>query len=240
MRARPIHLDPPAHRRILRPVHPSSDGAPVADFPNLTVLGHPLIQHKLAILRRTDTSKKAFRELVDEISMLMAYEVTKDLPLEPVEIETPMERTTANMVAGKKLTVVPILRAGLGMVEGVLRLMPSARVGHIGLYREHDSLQPVHYYFKIPPDPEARDFIILDPMLATGGSAAAAIHSLREQHALRIRLVCLVAAPEGVQYLLDRHPDVHVFTAALDRQLNEHGYILPGLGDAGDRLFGTR
>jgi uracil phosphoribosyltransferase len=212
----------------------------VAHFANLTTLDHPLIQHKLAILRRTTTSKKAFRELVDEISMLMAYEVTKDLPLEPVEIDTPLERTTARMVAGKKLTVVPILRAGLGMVEGVLRLMPSARVGHIGLYREHDSLQPVHYYFKIPPDPEARDFIVLDPMLATGGSAAAAVQSLKEHNALRIRLVCLVAAPEGVQCMLERHPDVHVFTAALDRQLNEHGYILPGLGDAGDRLFGTR
>ena len=209
-------------------------------FPNLTVIEHPLIQHKLAVLRRKETSKKTFRALVDEISMLMGYEVTKDLPLEPVEIETPLERMRASIVSGKKLTLVPVLRAGLGMVEGVLRLMPSVRVGHIGLYREHDTLQPVDYYFKIPPDPEARDFIVLDPMLATGGSAAAAVHSLKRNGATRVRLVCLVAAPEGVQRMLDEHPDVHVYTAALDRQLNEHGYILPGLGDAGDRLFGTR
>ncbi len=209
-------------------------------FPNLTVVEHPLIQHKLSVLRSKDTSKKTFRELVDEISMLMGYEATKDLPLEPVEIETPLERTVAYMVSGKKLTLVPVLRAGLGMVEGMLRLMPSARVGHIGLYREHDTLQPVHYYFKIPPDPESRAFIVLDPMLATGGSAAAAVDFLKEQGAQRIRLMCLVAAPEGVRLMLERHPDVAIYTAALDRQLNEVGYILPGLGDAGDRLFGTR
>ena len=209
-------------------------------FPNLTVIEHPLIQHKLGVLRDVQTSKKTFRALVDEIAMLMGYEVTKDLPLRPVEIDTPLERVTAHRVSGKKLTLVPILRAGLGMVEGMLRLMPSVRVGHIGLYREHDTLQPVDYYFKIPPDPEARDFIVLDPMLATGGSAAAAVHSLKRNGATRVRLVCLVAAPEGVQRMLDEHPDVHVYTAALDRQLNEHGYILPGLGDAGDRLFGTR
>ena len=209
-------------------------------FPNLTVLDHPLIQHKLAVLRAGSTSKKTFRALVDEIAMLMGYEVTKDLPLEPVEIETPLERTVAHMVSGKKLTLVPILRAGLGMVEGMLRLMPAVRVGHIGLYREHDTLQPVDYYFKIPPDPQARDFIVLDPMLATGGSAAAAVASLKREGATRVRLVCLVAAPEGVQRMLEEHPDVQIFTAALDRQLNELGYILPGLGDAGDRLFGTR
>lgn len=209
-------------------------------FPNLTVLDHPLIQHKLAVLRSESTSKKTFRALVDEIAMLMGYEVTKDLPLQPVEIETPLERTVAHMVSGKKLTLVPILRAGLGMVEGMLRLMPAVRVGHIGLYREHDTLLPVDYYFKIPPDPQARDFIVLDPMLATGGSAAAAVASLKREGATRVRLVCLVAAPEGVQRMLDEHPDVQVFTAALDRQLNEQGYILPGLGDAGDRLFGTR
>lgn len=210
------------------------------NFPNLTVIEHPLIQHKLGVLRRKDTSKKTFRALVDEISMLMGYEVTKDLPLEAVDVETPLERTAAAMVSGKKLTLVPILRAGLGMVEGVLRLMPSVRVGHIGLYREHDTLQPVDYYFKIPPDPEARDFIVLDPMLATGGSAAAAVTSLKAHGATRVRFMCLVAAPEGVQRMFDQHPDVQVFTAALDRQLNGHGYILPGLGDAGDRLFGTR
>jgi uracil phosphoribosyltransferase len=212
----------------------------VSDFPNLTIIGHPLIQHKLAVLRRKETSKKKFKELVDEIAMLMAYEVTKDLPLEPVEIETPLEKTTQMMVSGKKLTVVPILRAGLGMVEGVVRLMPGVRVGHIGLYRDHETLQPVDYYFKIPAEPEERDFILLDPMLATGGSAAAAVASLKRQGAKRVRLLCLVAAPEGVKRMLDEHPDVHVYTAALDRQLNDHGYILPGLGDAGDRLFGTK
>lgn len=210
------------------------------EFPNLTVLDHPLIQHKLAILRDRNTPKAAFRTLVDEIAMLMGYEVTKDLPLEDVEIETPLERMTARMVSGKKLALVPILRAGLGMVEGLLRLMPSARVGHIGLYRDHDSLQPVDYYFKIPPDADTRDFILLDPMLATGGSAAAAVDSLQRNGAASVRLVCLVAAPEGVRHMLERHPDVPVFTAALDRQLNEQGYILPGLGDAGDRMFGTR
>jgi uracil phosphoribosyltransferase len=209
-------------------------------FPNLTVISHPLVRHKLAVLRDSETSKKKFKELVDEIAMLMAYEVTKDLPLAPVEIDTPLERTTEMKLSGKKLTVVPILRAGLGMVEGVIRLIPSARVGHIGLFRDHDTLQPVDYYFKIPPEPEARDFILLDPMLATGGSASAATASLKRSGATRVRFVCLVAAPEGVQRMLDDHPDVHVYTAALDRELNEQGYILPGLGDAGDRLFGTK
>jgi uracil phosphoribosyltransferase len=212
----------------------------MSPYPNLTVIDHPLIQHKLAVLRKKDTSKKTFRELVDEISMLMGYEVTRDIKLEAVEIDTPMERTTCHMVRGKKLSLVPILRAGLGMVEGMLRLMPSARVGHIGLYREHDTLQPVDYYFKIPGDVEARDFIVLDPMLATGGSASAAVSSLKRRGAQRVRLVCIVAAPAGVQRMLDEHPDVQVFTAALDRELNEFGYIMPGLGDAGDRLFGTR
>jgi uracil phosphoribosyltransferase len=212
----------------------------MSPYPNLTVIDHPLIHHKLAVLRKKDTSKKTFRELVDEISMLMGYEVTRDIKLEAVEIDTPMERTTCHMVRGKKLSLVPILRAGLGMVEGMLRLMPSARVGHIGLYREHDTLQPVDYYFKIPGDVEARDFIVLDPMLATGGSASAAVSSLKRRGAQRVRLVCIVAAPAGVQRMLDEHPDVQVFTAALDRELNEFGYIMPGLGDAGDRLFGTR
>ena len=209
-------------------------------FPNLTVIDHPLVQHKLAILRDRTTSKNTFRALVDEISMLMGYEVTKGLPLTDVTIETPLERMTAHQVSGKKLTLVPILRAGLGMVEGVLRLMPSVRVGHIGLYRNEETLEPVHYYFKIPPDPEARDFIILDPMLATGGSVVAAVDALKKNGAVRVRLVCIVAAPEGVQRMLEAHRDVQIFTAALDRELNEHGYILPGLGDAGDRLFGTR
>ncbi|MBW3629799.1 MAG: uracil phosphoribosyltransferase [Gemmatimonadetes bacterium] len=212
----------------------------MSELPNLTVLDHPLIQHKITVLRDRETSTKKFKELVDEISMLMAYEATKDLALEEVEIETPLERTRQMKLRGKKLTVVPILRAGLGMVDGILSLIPSARVGHIGLYRDHDTLEPVDYYFKIPPDPEARDFIVLDPMLATGGSAAAAVQSLKSRGAARIRFMCLVAAPEGVRRMLEAHPDVPVFTAALDRQLNEQGYILPGLGDAGDRLFGTR
>jgi uracil phosphoribosyltransferase len=212
----------------------------VTDFPNLIVLGHPLIQHKLTVLRDRRTSTKKFKELVDEIAMLMAYEVTKDLPLESVEIETPLERTEQRRLSGKKLTVVPILRAGLGMVEGIVRLMPSVRVGHIGLYRDHDTLEPVDYYFKIPADAESREFIVVDPMLATGGSAAAAVSSVKASGAARIQFMCLVAAPEGVQRMLQAHPDVPIFAAALDRELDENGYIRPGLGDAGDRLFGTR
>jgi uracil phosphoribosyltransferase len=212
----------------------------VAEFPNLYVVDHPLVRHKLTVLRRRDTSKKKFKELVDEIAMLMAYEVTKDLPMEEVEIETPLETSVQLRLTGKKLTVVPILRAGLGMVDGVVRLMPSARVGHIGLYRDHETLQPITYFFKIPPEPAARDFIILDPMLATGGSASAAVELLRAEGAERIRFMCLVAAPEGVQRMLDDHPDVPIHAAALDRCLDENGYIRPGLGDAGDRLFGTR
>jgi uracil phosphoribosyltransferase len=212
----------------------------VSEYPNLSIIRHPLIRHKLTVLRDRETSKKKFKEVVDEIAMLMAYEVTKDLPMEEVEIDTPLERTVQERISGKKLTVVPILRAGLGMVEGVVRLMPSARVGHIGMYRDHDSLSPVDYYFKIPPHPESREFIVLDPMLATGGSAAAAVTSLKAQGATRIQFVCLVAAPEGVQVMLDAHPDVQIFAAALDRGLDENGYIRPGLGDAGDRLFGTR
>jgi uracil phosphoribosyltransferase len=212
----------------------------VTTYPNLTVVQHPLIRHKLAVLRDVETPTKQFKELVDEIAMLITYEVTRDLPLEPVEIDTPLERTTEMMLAGKKLTLVPILRAGLGMVDGVARLIPAARVGHIGLFRDHETLKPVDYYFKIPSDPGARDFIVLDPMLATGGSASAAVSSLKRSGAARVNFVCLVAAPEGVQRMLDDHPDVRVWTAALDRQLNDVGYILPGLGDAGDRLFGTK
>jgi len=209
-------------------------------FPNLTELRHPLIQHKLTLLRDKRTSTRDFKLLASEIAMLMAYEVTKDLPLEPIEIETPLEKTKGVQVAGKKLTLVPILRAGLGMVEGIAQLIPSARVGHIGLYRDHETLQPVDYYFKIPAGERSRDFFVLDPMLATGGSAVAAVAALKKAGASRIRFLCLVSAPPGVKAMLDAHPDVPVFTAALDRQLNEKGYILPGLGDAGDRLFGTR
>jgi uracil phosphoribosyltransferase len=209
-------------------------------LPNLIVLDHPLIQHKLSILRDRETSTRDFKQLVSEIAMLMAYEATKDLPTHPVELETPLERTSGRQVTGKKLTLVPILRAGLGMVDGIAQLIPSARVGHIGLYRNHDTLQPVDYYFKIPAGEEARDFFVLDPMLATGGSAVAAVAALKQAGARRIRFLCLVAAPEGVSRMQGSHPDVPVFAAALDRQLNENGYILPGLGDAGDRLFGTR
>lgn len=209
-------------------------------FSNLTVLDHPLIRHKLGLLRDRRTTTKDFKQLVSEIAMLMAYEVTKDLPLEPVEIDTPLERMQGERVAGKKLVLVPILRAGLGMVEGIAQLIPSARVGHIGIYREHDTLKPVEYYFKIPRDGTARDFFILDPMLATGGSAVDAVTTLKRAGAQRVRFLCLVACPEGVQRMQAAHPDVPIYTAALDRQLNDRGYILPGLGDAGDRLFGTR
>ena len=209
-------------------------------FRNLTVVKHPLVRHKVTMLRDRRTPKKIFKELVDEIAMLMAYEATADLSLEQIEVQTPLEQASGWQVSGKKLTLVPILRAGLGMVEGILRLVPSARVGHIGLYRDHDTLEPVDYYFKVPADVVERDFFVLDPMLATGGSAVSAITSLKHVGATRVRFLCLVAAPEGVRRLEDAHPDVPVYCAALDRELNAHGYILPGLGDAGDRLFGTR
>ena len=210
------------------------------EFPTLRLVSHPLVQHKLTILRDRETPTKIFKELVDEIAMFMAYEATADLALEDSPVDTPLERAMGKRVAGKKLTLVPILRAGLGMVEGIYRLVPGARVGHIGLYRDHDTLQPVDYYFKVPGDAAERDFFVLDPMLATGGSAAAAVSSLKRAGATRIRFMCLVAAPDGVRKLAQAHPDVIIYCAALDRELNEHGYILPGLGDAGDRLFGTR
>lgn len=210
------------------------------DVPGLFVVAHPLVQHKLAILRDRNTPTKIFKELVDEIAMLMAYEATVNLSLEPCRVTTPLEEMTGSRVAGKKLVLVPILRAGLGMIEGILRLIPSARVGHIGLYRDHDTLQPVDYYFKIPGDVAEREFFVLDPMLATGGSAAAAISRLKQAGATKIRFLCLVAAPAGVERVRREHPDVSIITAALDRELNAAGYILPGLGDAGDRLFGTR
>jgi uracil phosphoribosyltransferase len=209
-------------------------------FPNLNLVEHPLVRHKLAVLRRSDTSKKQFKELVEEITMLLTYEATQNLPMEEVEITTPLESTRQLMIAGKKMTAVPILRAGLGMVDGVTRLMPSVRVGHIGLYRDHETLQPVSYYLKVPEDAADRDFLLLDPMLATGGSASAAVASLKGKGATRIRFMCLVAAPEGVRRMLDDHPDVPIHAAALDRVLDSRGYIRPGLGDAGDRLFGTK
>jgi uracil phosphoribosyltransferase len=210
------------------------------EFPSLSIVKHPLVQHKMTLLRDRNTQTKMFKELVDEIAMFMAYEATADLTLEPVPVETPLERTSGWQVSGKKLTLVPILRAGLGMVEGILRLVPGARVGHIGLYRDHSTLEPVDYYFKVPGDAAERDFFVLDPMLATGGSAVSAVASLKRAGAERIRFLCLVAAPQGVKRLAEAHPDVSIYCAALDRELNDQGYILPGLGDAGDRLFGTR
>ena len=208
-------------------------------YPNLTVLQHPLIRHKVTLLRDRRTPTKDFRDLVAEIAMLMAYEVTKDLPTEPVAIETPLESMTGERVAGKKLALVPVLRAGLGMVDGILRLIPSARVGHVGLFRDHETLEPVPYYFKAPAAREQRDFFVLDPMLATGGSAADACTTLKASGVRSLRFLCVVAAPRGVEKMLATHPDVPVYTAALDRELNNSGYILPGLGDAGDRIFGT-
>ena len=218
----------------------TTPGGPEQEFPSLVLVRHPLVRHKLTILRDRRTPTKIFKELVDEIATLMAYEATRDLPLEPAPVETPLELMTGEAVSGKKLTLVPILRAGLGMVEGVLRLVPAARVGHIGLYRDHSTLEPVDYYFKVPGDASEREFFVLDPMLATGGSAVSAVASLKRAGASRIKFLCLVAAPAGVRRLAAAHPDVTIYAASLDRELNEQGYILPGLGDAGDRLFGTR
>ena len=206
----------------------------------LHIIDHPLIQHKLTIMRKTSTSSKDFRQLLDEISMLMGYEVTRNLPLETVEITTPVARAKAKQIAGKKLAIVPILRAGLGMVDGLLSLVPVARVGHIGLYRDPETHLPVEYYCKLPPNIQNRLVIVVDPMLATGGSASDALKMLKEKGCTDIRLMCLVAAPEGVAKVQADHPDVDIYTAALDEKLNDHAYIVPGLGDAGDRLFGTK
>ncbi|MBE6948660.1 MAG: uracil phosphoribosyltransferase [Ruminococcaceae bacterium] len=205
----------------------------------LHVLDHPLLQHKLTVIRDKNTSVKEFREIVSEIAMLMCYEATRDLPVEDVEIETPVSKATVKRIAGKKLAVVPILRAGLGMVDGVNRLVPNAKVGHIGLYRDHDTLEPVTYYCKMPNDIEERDVLIVDPMLATGGSAEAAIGFIKEYGCKNIKLMCIIAAPEGVERIRNSHPDVDIYVANVDEKLNEHGYIVPGLGDAGDRIFGT-
>lgn len=206
---------------------------------NVHVFDHPLIQHKLSILRDKDTGAKAFRELVSEIATLMCYEATRDLPLMEVETVTPMQKTITKVIAGRKLAFVPILRAGLGMVEGMLELVPSAKVGHIGLYRDHDTLKPVEYYNKLPQDIEERDVIVLDPMLATGGSAIDAITIVKRSHPKSIKFMCIISAPEGLKALTEAHPDVQIYCAAVDECLNENGYILPGLGDAGDRIFGT-
>ncbi|MCX7903802.1 MAG: uracil phosphoribosyltransferase [Caloramator sp.] len=206
----------------------------------VTVIDHPLIQHKLSIMRDKNTGSKDFRELLEEIAMLMTYEITRDFQLEEVEIETPICKTKAKMLTGKKVAIVPILRAGLGMVDGMLKLIPAAKVGHIGLYRDPETLKPVEYYCKLPSDISERDIILVDPMLATGGSASDGIHLLKEKGARSIKLMCLIAAPEGIEAVLKEHPDVDIFVAAVDERLNEHGYIVPGLGDAGDRIFGTK
>lgn len=206
----------------------------------VVVFDHPLIQHKLSIMRDVKTGVKEFRELLEEISMLMIYEVTRDLPTEEVEIETPICKCRVNRLAGRKLAVVPILRAGLGMVDGVLNMVPAAKVGHIGMYRDPQTLEPVEYYCKLPADSEEREILLVDPMLATGGSACDAITAIKRRGCTHIRLVNLIAAPEGVKRVQEEHPDVDIFVAGLDDHLNDHGYIVPGLGDAGDRLFGTK
>lgn len=204
------------------------------------VFDHPLIQHKLTFIRDKNTGTKEFRELVDEVATLMAFEITRDMPLKEIEIETPVSKTKSKVLSGKKIGVIPILRAGIGMVDGILKLIPTAKVGHIGLYRDPETLKPVEYYVKLPSDVEERDFIIVDPMLATGGSANEAINALKKRGAKNIKFMCLIAAPEGVEAVKAVHPDVEIYIAALDEKLNDHGYIVPGLGDAGDRLFGTK
>lgn len=204
------------------------------------IFNHPLIQHKLSIMRDKNTGTKEFRELLDEISMLMVYEITRDLPTEEIEVDTPLCRTKTRMLAGRQIGIIPILRAGLGMVDGIQRLVPNAKVGHIGLYRDPKTLEPVEYYCKLPADAEERFLFVLDPMLATGGSASAALTFLKQKNCHNINLVNLIAAPEGIERIKKDHPDVNIYVAGLDEKLNDHGYILPGLGDAGDRLFGTK
>ena len=206
----------------------------------LHIINHPLIQHKLTQMRQTDTGSKDFRELLEEISLLMAYEVTRDLPTEDIEIETPIAKTIGKRIAGKKLAVVPILRAGLGMMDGIRKLVPVARVGFIGLYRDPATHEPVEYYCKLPEDVDKREVIVVDPMLATGGSARDAITMLKKRGCTHVRLMCLVGVPEGVEVVQNAHPDVDIYLAALDEKLNENKYIVPGLGDAGDRIFGTK
>lgn len=207
---------------------------------NITIFTHPLIQHKLSILRNKETSSKDFRALISEIATLMCYEATRDLPLEDVEIETPICKTVGKHICGKKLAIVPILRAGLGMVEGISSLVPSARIGHIGLYRDEKTLTPVEYYCKLPKDINERDVIVVDPMLATGGSGIDAVAQIKLRNPRSIKFMCIIAAPEGIEAFSKAHPDVRVYCAALDEKLNENGYIVPGLGDAGDRIFGTK
>ena len=207
---------------------------------NVHVLDYPLIQHKLTFIRDVSTGTKEFRELVDEVSTLMAFEITRNLQLQEVTVETPVGPAKSYTLAGKKLGVVPILRAGLGMTDGIIKLIPAAKVGHVGLYRDPETLQPVEYYVKLPSDVEEREFIVIDPMLATGGSAIEALNSLKKRGAQNIKLMCLIAAPEGVALVQEAHPDVDIYLASMDEKLNDKGYIVPGLGDAGDRLFGTK
>jgi uracil phosphoribosyltransferase len=221
-------------------MNPQPTANPSAASTEVTVITHPLVQHKLTLMRRKDASTSTFRTLLNELSMLMAYEVTRDMPVQLVDIDTPLEAMQAPMIDGKKLVFVSILRAGNGILEGMLSVVPGARVGHIGLYRDPQTLQAVEYYFKMPQDMQARDVLVVDPMLATGNSAAAAITRLKQLKPRSIKFVCLLTCPEGIAALQKAHPDVPIFTAAIDRQLNEHGYILPGLGDAGDRIFGTQ
>ncbi|TNF51402.1 MAG: uracil phosphoribosyltransferase [Burkholderiales bacterium] len=204
------------------------------------VIDHPLVQHKLTLMRRKDTSTKSFRELVHELSALLAYELTRDMPMQEIEIETPLEKMTSRVIDGKKVVLASILRAGNGFLDGMLQVIPGARVGHIGLYRDPETLQAVEYYFKMPQDMSERDVVVLDPMLATGNSAVAAVDRLKQTNPRSIRFVCLVTCPQGLKTFHDAHPDVPVYTPAVDRGLNEHGYIVPGLGDAGDRIFGTK
>lgn len=207
---------------------------------NVTIFDHPLIQHKTTILRKTSTTNKEFRELVEEITMLMCFEVLRDLPLTEIEIETPIKKSKQKVIKGRDLAIVPILRAGLGMVNGLLQLVPTAKVGHIGMYRDEETLQPHEYYCKLPPDIDDRLIVVVDPMLATGGSAIDAISQIKSYGGKHIKFLCLIAAPEGVKALSETHPDVEIYCANIDEHLNENGYIVPGLGDAGDRIFGTK
>ena len=212
----------------------------MADIGNVHLIDHPLVQHKLTLMRRKSASTNSFRRLLNEVSALMAYEVLRDLPMHEIEIETPLETTTGRVVDGKKLVFVSILRAGTGILDGMLAVVPGARVGHIGLYRDPKTLVAIEYYFRMPGDLRERDVVVVDPMLATGHSAVAAVDRLKEQEPKSIKFVCLLTCPEGIAAMREAHPDVPIFTAAIDRQLDEHGYILPGLGDAGDRIFGTK
>ncbi len=235
-----LHLQKHPNYAILQIQEGNMLKKPIPHFKNFQIIEHPLIQHKLTFVRDKHTSTNLFKELINEIAMLMVYDITRDLALEEIEIETPICKTKSRIVAGKKVVLVPIIRAGLGMVEGIAKLIPSARIGHIGLYRDPDTHKPVPYYFKIPSETEDRDFIVIDPMLATGGSAVAAIQMLQKAGARNIKFVCLVAAPEGVDIFCQAHPDIPIFAATLDEKLNDKKYIVPGLGDAGDRLFGTK